>query len=555
MAVTLSGLLCISPFDCIGEPATLAQRWDKWKAEFELYVAASGAEDKLQKRALLLHLAGPGFREIFKTHPEELKRDAKEFDKAMTCLSNHFEVKKKVPLARQKLLASKPNPGETINNFVTRLKRLAEHCNYGEEEDNQVRDIVIFHSRNKELKSKFYREENLSLSKLLEIVSTYHNKDAMILVSEDTANRTWEDRGKSDKGTNRKQTWQGKCWRCAKPGHMAKDCEVSRKHTCGKCGNRGHMEVCCRTKQDKQGKGRGDSRRRGNLGRIRDGVQPEQSNEEGSNASEDNGYYVFIASDGESNTLSLMIENELVDVIIDSGATCNLMSEQVFDKVSQGKLELLKSDRKVYAYASQEPLKLSGKCLLNICVPDTQTSFKTEFFVMPRPADTLLGRSSSEELGVLKVGVSVNACESRNSTDKKVALKTKYPKVFTGLEKLKNFQLKLHVDESLTPIAQAMRRIPFSRKQKVIDKLEELEALDVIEKVNGPTSWINPLVAVKKSTGDVRICLDMRQANRAMLREKHPVPTIEETLQEMAGAKVFSKLDLNMAFHQIELAP
>ena len=446
MAVTLSGLPCISPFDCIGEPATLAQRWDKWKAEFELYVAASGVEDKLQKRALLLHLAGPGIREIFKTYPDEVKGDAKEFDKAITCLSNHFEVKKNVPFARQKLLA------------------------------------------------------------------------------------------------------------------MAKDCEVSRKHSCGKCGNRGHMEVCCRTKQDKQGKGRGDSRRRGNFRRKRDGVrkigeQPEQSYEEGSNASEEDGYYVFIALDGESNTLPLMIENELVDVIIDSGATCNLMSEQVFDKVSQGKLELLNTDRKVYAYASQEPLMLSGKCMLNIGVPHTQTSFKTEFFVMLGYADTLLGRSSSEELGVLKVGVSVNACESRNSTDKKAALKTKYAKVFTGLGKLKKFQLKLHVDESVTPIAQAMRRIPFSRKQKVIDKLEELEALDVIEKLNGPTSWINPLVAVEKSNGDVRICLDMRQANQAILREKHPVSTIEETLQEMSGAKVFSKLDLNMAFHQIELAP
>ena len=55
-----------------------------------------------------------------------------------------------------------------------------------------------------------------------------------------------------------------------------------------------------------------------------------------------------------------MIENEPVSVI-DSGATCSLMSEQVFDKVSEGKLELLKTDRKVYAYASQEPLKLSGK--------------------------------------------------------------------------------------------------------------------------------------------------------------------------------------------------
>ena len=100
-----------------------------------------------------------------------------------------------------------------------------------------------------------------------------------------------------------------------------------------------------------------------------------------------------------------------------------------------------------------------------------------------------------------------------------------------------------------------MRRIPFSRKQKVVEKLEELEALGVIEKVNGPTSWINPLVVVEKPNGDVRICLDMRQANQAILREKHPVPTIEETLQEMSGVKIFSKLDLNMAFHQVELTP
>ena len=110
---------------------------------------------------------------------------------------------------------------------VTRLKSLAEHCDYGEEEDNQVRDIVTSHVTNKELKIKFYREENLSLSKLLEIVSTYHNKDVMVLVSEDTVNRTWEDRGKGDKQANNKPQWQGKCWRCAKPGHMAKDYEVS----------------------------------------------------------------------------------------------------------------------------------------------------------------------------------------------------------------------------------------------------------------------------------------------------------------------------------------
>ena len=70
-----------------------------------------------------------------------------------------------------------------------------------------------------------------------------------------------------------------------------------------------------------------------------------------------------------------------------------------------------------------------------------------------------------------------------------------------------------------------------------------------------PPSWVNPLVVVEEPNGDIRICLVMRQANLAIVREKYPVLTVEETLQEVSNAKVFSKLDLNMAFSQIEWHP
>lgn len=115
--------------------------------------------------------------------------------------------------------------------------------------------------------------------------------------------------------------------------------------------------------------------------------------------------------------------------------------------------------------------------------------------------------------------------------------------------------MKFHIDQDIHPVTQPVRRIPFSRRDKVNEKLEDLLKLDVMEKVEGPTSWVNLLVVVEKTNGDVRLCLDMRQANRAIVREKHPVPTVEETLQEVSYAKVFSKLDFNMAFHQIELHP
>ena len=51
----------------------------------------------------------------------------------------------------------------------------------------------------------------------------------------------------------------------------------------------------------------------------------------------------------------------------------------------------------------------------------------------------------------------------------------------------------------------------------------------------------------------MRLCVDIRQANEAIQRERFPIPTVEETLIEMNGSKVFSKLDLKMGFHQIEL--
>ena len=178
-------------------------------------------------------------------------------------------------------------------------------------------------------------------------------------------------------------------------------------------------------------------------------------------------------------------------------------------------------------------------------------------------AATLLGRKASELLGVLRVGVSISSCDVKSDDmetlaspiDRKALLKTKFPKVFQGLGELKGYQLKLHINENVQPVAQPVRRIPFSRRARVTEKLEELLKFDVIEKVKGPTSWVNLLVVVEKPNSDIRICLDMRQANQAIVREKHPAPTVEETLQEVSYAKVFSKLDLNMAFHQIESHP
>ena len=92
-------------------------------------------------------------------------------------------------------------------------------------------------------------------------------------------------------------------------------------------------------------------------------------------------------------------------------------------------------------------------------------------------------------------------------------------------------------------------------RDKLTTKLDELVELDIIEKVSGPSSWVSPVVVVPKPSGDIRLCVDMRQAHMAVKRERFPIPTIDEVLQDLNQNKFFSKLDLTSAYHQIELSP
>ena len=61
-------------------------------------------------------------------------------------------------------------------------------------------------------------------------------------------------------------------------------------------------------------------------------------------------------------------------------------------------------------------------------------------------------------------------------------------------------------------------------------------------------------MVVSKNDGDVRVCVDILRANEAIIRERHPIPTVEELLHNLNRGAVFSKVDLKWGFHQILLS-
>ena len=101
-----------------------------------------------------------------------------------------------------------------------------------------------------------------------------------------------------------------------------------------------------------------------------------------------------------------------------------------------------------------------------------------------------------------------------------------------------------------------MRRLPFGLRDKVDEKLDELLDMGIIEEVPEatPMTWVSPLVVVPKADGkDIRVCVDMRRANEVIIRERRPIPTIEEVLYDLNVVTVCSEIDLKRRFHQIEL--
>ena len=89
--------------------------------------------------------------------------------------------------------------------------------------------------------------------------------------------------------------------------------------------------------------------------------------------------------------------------------------------------------------------------------------------------------------------------------------------------------------------------------KEVETELERMLKEAVISQVETPTDWCSGIVVVPKSGGRVRTCVDLSRLNESVCRERLILPSVDYTLGQLAGAKVFTKLDANSGFWQIPL--
>ena len=180
------------------------------------------------------------------------------------------------------------------------------------------------------------------------------------------------------------------------------------------------------------------------------------------------------------------------------------------------------------------------------CTVERAQKFTTaEFHVVADNKETIISYQTAVSLNIIPTIRSVTEKQYLDLCDK-----------YASVSRTRQVERRENKVESVVPVAQSPRQIPFHLRDKVEKECERLEKMDLIEPVNGATPWVSNLVVAPKANtpNDIRLCVDMRKANQAIKRECQVTPTIDNIILELNGSAVFSKDDLYKGFHQCVLS-
>ncbi|KAI8506116.1 hypothetical protein Bbelb_164690 [Branchiostoma belcheri] len=560
----------------------IAENWEIFKEDWDSYEIATEKNKKPNKirAATLKTVMGRECLDILKNldiPPDTANPDADPREdpaKIIEALDKHFKPLRNTVYERYKFNTCEQAQGEKIETYVARLRKLISTCDYGELKDEMLRDRIVLGIRDNKVRTRLLKKKNLTLQDALDECKTNETTSRQIKVIEngETVNYTsngetvnYTSKGTTHRGppsfggkktfprsprglgpgASRKPKAAGSCFACGRSDHFAKDDRCpARGRKCSNCGMLNHFRAVCRGKRGQEVKKSGST-----CNSVEGETDPGTD------------HYVF-SMDGQAQKRTGTIDVEIggvgvAGILIDSGATCNIISKGTWESLKGQRVEVRdqrKGGRNLYAYGSNKPLPTLGTFKAEVVCLSNAAATEAEVVVMDGPGRNLLSKETAEKLGVLRVGP-VQTGQVNNLQEGLTAEeREKYKDAFTGVGLLKEREVTLHIDETVRPIAQPLRRVPYGLRDKVDKKLDELLEMDIIEVVpEEPTGWVSPLVVVPKQDGDIRVCVDMRRANEAIVRERQPIPTVEDVLHDLNGSTVFSKLDLKWGFHQVPL--
>ncbi|GJX63724.1 putative reverse transcriptase domain-containing protein [Tanacetum coccineum] len=118
-------------------------------------------------------------------------------------------------------------------------------------------------------------------------------------------------------------------------------------------------------------------------------------------------------------------------------------------------------------------------------------------------------------------------------------------------KRLKGVPIVRDFPEGVAPVARAPYRLAPSEMKELSEQLKELSYKGFIRPSSSP--WGAPVLFVKKKDGSFRMCIDYRELNKLTVKNRYPLPRIDDLLDQLQGSSVYSKIDLRQTEHEEHL--
>ena len=241
--------------------------------------------------------------------------------------------------------------------------------------------------------------------------------------------------------------------------------------------------------------------------------------------------------------IDLNTNGTVVKFKIDTGAQANVLPWKVYSKLLKLP-KLNKSKVKLTAYNDTD-IPVRGSCIAHIGY--NHSSIPVVFIVADIESSPVIGLNTSSKLNLIKRVMKIKQ-DKVDLPDYLLSCGDCFGEVGCL-----NHIHHIEIDPSIQPVVNPPRRLPISLQDKIYKEIQRMIKMKIIVPISEPSDWVNNFVAVEKPNGSIRLCLDPRDLNKAIKRPHYVLPTTEEILARMTGAKLFTKLDASCAYWQIPL--